>query len=111
MKALRDIGLPPGFDGEADYNAETDEDEGKLYESLMLETASGFDEAVASLASFLAQHLGAEPETTTENVAGVRSWAGRGVTAGQAVDAQLTDFGDYRGGYLRLVSELKAVSP
>ena len=49
MKTLEDIGSPPGFDGEPDYNAETDEEERKLYESLMLATASGFDEAVAAL--------------------------------------------------------------
>ncbi|MDT3376137.1 hypothetical protein ACETRX_09415 [Labrys portucalensis] len=107
MKTLEDMGSPPGFDGEPDYNAETDEEERKLYESLMLATASGFDEAVAALTAFLQRHIGAELETTTEDVAGVRSWVGRCQTASQSVDAQLTDFGDYRGGYLRLVSDLE----
>ncbi|MBP0578381.1 hypothetical protein J8I29_03580 [Labrys sp. LIt4] len=106
MKTLEDMGSPPGFDGEPDYNAETDEEEGKLYESLMLATASGFDEAVAALTAFLRRHVGAELETTSEDVAGVRSWVGRCQTADQSVDAQLTDFGDYRGGYLRLISNL-----
>jgi len=106
MKTLEDMGSPSGFDGEPDYNAETDEEEGKLYESLMLVTSSGLDEAVAALTAFLERHLGATVETTSEDVAGVRSWMGRCTNAGQLADAQLTDFGDYRGGYLRLVSDL-----
>jgi hypothetical protein len=109
MKSLSDVGVPARFVGTDDYNSETDEEERKFYESFMLETELGFDDAVAVLGSFIALHYGTDQKTSIEDVVGVRSWAAITTLPGQEITAQLTDFGDYCGGYLRSVADLDTV--
>jgi hypothetical protein len=106
MKSLKDVGLPLGFEGEDDYNSDTDEDEGEFYEGFLLATAMDFDDAVTALESFIEAHFGVEQQTSTEDVVGVRSWVSVCSTLDQEISAQLTDFGDHRGGYLRSTTKI-----
>lgn len=95
MKLLKDIALPDGFDIGDGHRVEVEQDPDVILESCTFTTALDLDAATNALDALLQQHCG-PPTRTGGDISRVLSCSRHA----QDITAQITDFGDHRGGYL-----------
>nr|CAP48344.1 putative integron gene cassette protein [uncultured bacterium]CAP48723.1 putative integron gene cassette protein [uncultured bacterium]CAP48962.1 putative integron gene cassette protein [uncultured bacterium]CAP49108.1 putative integron gene cassette protein [uncultured bacterium] len=100
MRLLRSAGLPEHFDGTDGYSVEIEEDPNVIYEAFVFTTTLDFDTALRQLESFLAEQY-CPPQRTDKATSSVLVCS----IGPQTVAAQITDFGDHRGGYIQSKAE------
>lgn len=101
MKLLRSVGLPEHFDGIDSYSVEVEEEPNFVYEAFVFTTKLELGVALCQLESLLGDHYGPSQRTHSATTSGVASSVLTCAIGSQTVTAQITEFGDHRGGYIQ----------
>jgi hypothetical protein len=95
MKLLKNIELPEGFEYDASYKVEVDENPEVIYEGCVFTTELSFEAASLALEAFLSKHYGPLKKTD-----GKISMVLTCSLPAQEITAQITNSGECCGGYL-----------
>ena len=95
MKLLKNIKLPKGFEEGEGYRVDVDEKPELIYEAYVFTTELSFEAAISALDSLLSKHYGPFKKTD-----GGISCVLTCSLPTQEITAQITNFGEYCGGYI-----------